>query len=119
MLSDFHARDGRLVQRDRLKHVGRSRCARSTNVAGNSCQLADWYIIAPPAYPAPGSKFYVGVPLQRLRGFAISGDGLVGKITAPALIELAGGSRDVRGWQLPSAAVDACLFAAGILAGKP
>jgi hypothetical protein len=69
-----------------------------------------------PAYPVPGSKFYVGPPLQRLRGFSINGDGLVGRITAPALIELAGGSRDVRGWQLPSSAVDACLFAAGILA---
>ncbi len=116
LLSDFHARDGRLVQRDRLNMSAVVDVLDRPTSPVTHVSLPIGTSLHRPAYPAPGSKFYVGVPLQRLRGFAISGDGLVGKITAPALIELAGGSRDVRGWQLPSAAVDACLFAAGILA---
>ncbi len=72
--------------------------------------------MAASAVSGAGSKFYVGLPLQRLRGFTIVPEGLVGKITAPALIEQAGGRREVRGWQLPSSALDACLFATGILA---
>lgn len=116
LLSDFHARDGRLVQRDRLNMSGvvdsLERPIAPVTHIGVPID-ASWHR---PAYPAPGSKFYVGPPLQRLRGFTITSEGLVGRITAPTLIELAGGSRDVRGWQLPSAAVDACLFAAGILA---
>ncbi len=116
LLSDFHARDGRLVQRDRLNMSGVVDVLERPTSPVTHVALAIGTTWHRPAYPAPGSKFYVGPPLQRLRGFAIGGDGLVGRITAPALIELAGGSRDVRGWQLPSSAVDACLFAAGILA---
>ena len=116
LLSDFHARDGRLVQSDRLNMSGVVDVLERPTSPITQVGLpigTSWHR---PAYPVAGSKFYVGPPLQRLRGFAINGDGLVGKITAPALIELAGGERDVRGWQLPSSAVDACLFAAGILA---
>ena len=116
LLSDFHARDGRLVQSDRLNMSGVVDVLERPTSAITQVGLPIGTTWHRPAYPAAGSKFYVGPPLQRLRGFAINGDGLVGKITAPALIELAGGSRDVRGWQLPSSAVDACLFASGILA---
>lgn len=67
-------------------------------------------------YPELDSEFYVGWPLQKLRKFALLEEGLVGKISAPALIELAGVQRSTDGWIIPSAALDACLFAAGILA---
>ena len=70
----------------------------------------------PVAYPAADAQFHVGWPLQRLRKVALFENGLVGKISAPALIELAGTKRDLRGWRIPSAAMDACLFATGILA---
>ena len=39
----------------------------------------------------------------------------MGRIAAPALVELAGNFRDVSGWKVPCAAFDACLYAAGIL----
>ncbi|MCA9180779.1 MAG: polyketide synthase dehydratase domain-containing protein, partial [Planctomycetales bacterium] len=70
----------------------------------------------PVIYPDVGAKFYVGWPLQRLKKVALVEGGIVGQISAPALIELAGAGRDVRGWRIPSAALDACLFAVGILA---
>ena len=69
-----------------------------------------------PNYPLENAEFFVGWPFQRLRRFAILEGGLVGKISAPALIELAGSERDLMGWQSPSAAFDSCLFATGILA---
>lgn len=40
--------------------------------------------------------------------------GLVGQIAAPALVELAGGGRDTSCWRIPSAAMDACLYAVGV-----
>lgn len=116
LLSDFHARDGRLIQANRLNLTGsvmeedRSQMDR---VRIEYSQDAQWQR---PVYPTEQSKFYVGLSLQRLRGFTITEKGLVGRIIAPALIELAGGSRPVDGWQLPSSALDACLFATGILA---
>ncbi|MGN6133218.1 MAG: SDR family NAD(P)-dependent oxidoreductase [Aureliella sp.] len=116
LLSDFRARDGRLVQSDRLHIAGRVEVASGVIDRVTRIALPLQAVWNRPLYPAPGSKFFVGPSLQRLRGFAIVGESLVGRIIAPALIELAGGGRDVRGWQLPSAAVDACLFATGILA---
>lgn len=68
------------------------------------------------AYPQPSDKFYVGWSLQKLRKFALVPDGLVGKIIAPILIELAGNRKDTSQWRVPSAALDACLFATGIFA---
>ncbi len=120
LISDFHARDGRLVERDRVNLTGTVRVQAGQNRI--STDDVTWIKLPGdvqwhrPIYPPEGSKFYVGLPLQRLRGLVLTDAGLVGRITAPALIELAGGSREVRGWQLPSSAVDACLFATGILA---
>ena len=39
-----------------------------------------------------------------------------GRIVAPAAIELTGPRHNVAGWRLPCAALDACLFATGLLA---
>ncbi|GAB5403844.1 MAG: hypothetical protein Aurels2KO_20750 [Aureliella sp.] len=66
------------------------------------------------SYPSADSKFYVGWPFQKLRRVAFTPEGLVGQIAAPALIELAGNRRDTTCWRVPSAAMDACLFAVGI-----
>lgn len=67
-------------------------------------------------YPPADAKFYVGWPFQKLRRVIVAADGLVGQIAAPALVELAGGGRDTSAWRIPSAAMDACLFAVGIYA---
>ncbi|MCC7337236.1 MAG: SDR family NAD(P)-dependent oxidoreductase, partial [Pirellulaceae bacterium] len=131
LLSDFVARDGRLVEANRVNFSaqvvavdgqGIPTAERRAPLSGNGQQYES-RIKLPPGekfqpvnYPDVGAKFYVGWPLQRLKRVALVEGGIVGQISAPAMIELAGTGRDVRGWRIPSAALDACLFAVGILA---
>ena len=58
---------------------------------------------------------YLGPILNCLKKIIVGQDRAWGKISAPALVELAGPQRSVAGWRVPSAALDACLFATGIL----
>ncbi|MCA9160178.1 MAG: SDR family NAD(P)-dependent oxidoreductase, partial [Planctomycetales bacterium] len=155
LLSDFVARDGRLVEANRVNFSaqvvavdgqGIATAERRATLAGHgqryesqikqsiptaerratltgNGQQHESRIKLPPGekfqpviYPDVGAKFYVGWPLQRLKRVALVEGGIVGQISAPAMIELAGTGRDVRGWRIPSAALDACLFAVGILA---
>jgi hypothetical protein len=120
LVSAFLARDGRVVDPHRINFTAQvavchgltdEQTSRLTHVAVPSNAFQQ-----PVVYPTSGSKFYVGWPLQRLKKVALVEGGIVGAISAPALIELAGAGRDVRGWRIPSAALDACLFAVGILA---
>ena len=76
---------------------------------------AEWESVS---YPAAEDIFYVGLPLHCLRKFIVEPGIVWGKIVAPALVELAGGRRRVDGWCLPSALLDACLFATGVLAWR-
>ncbi len=112
---DFVSRDGRLVEADRTHFKAKATTKPVTleRVRVAVPQTAEWMRSI---YPAADSKFYVGWPFQRLRKFTLTDEGLVGRIAAPALIELAGSSRDLRGWQIPCAAMDSCLFAVGVLA---
>ncbi len=114
--SDFYSRDGRLIEANRVNFKTKAIVEQTLESVCVSAPLpagANWL---PVAYPAADAQFYVGWPLQKLRKVAIYENYLVGKIAAPALIELAGTKRDLRGWRIPSAAMDACLFATGILA---
>ena len=76
---------------------------------------------APPGQPPLGwlanqyaedGVFYHGAPLRCLKEWAIQYDGGWGRIVAPAPAELAG-PRPARGWILPPAVLDACLYACG------
>ncbi len=122
LLSDFVARDGRIVDPNRLNFSAEVIAAQPlqtsqfTNPALTRIALPDTIKRQTAVYPTSGAKFFVGWPLQRLKKVALVPGGLVGDISAPALIELAGSGRDVCGWRIPSAALDACLFAVGILA---
>ncbi len=115
LTSDFTARDGRLVEANRLNFRAIATAAKAApgQIQVELAEAARWQRAV---YPGVDSKFYVGWPLQRLRKVAIVERGLVGEICAPALIELAGSDRRVQGWRIPCAAMDACLFATGILA---
>jgi hypothetical protein len=70
----------------------------------------------PVEYPALGSKFYLGPPLRCLRKIHFGEQVAWGQMVAPAMVELAGSHHPVDGWLLPSAALDACLYATGLLA---
>ncbi len=119
LLSNFVARDGRVVERNRVNFV-------ATAIAEVEPQGDDLTHLSlpvnskpiPVVYPERGSKFYLGWSLQRLRKVTLLETGVVGQISAPALIELAGSGRDVRGWRIPSSALDACLYAVGVFAWK-
>lgn len=112
---DFLSRDGRLVDANRthFRAIATTKVTRSERVTLTVPANAEWLRAM---YPPADAKFHVGWPFQRLRKVTLFEEGLVGKIAAPALIELAGTGRDLRGWQIPCAAMDSCLFAVGVLA---
>ncbi len=124
LTSDFTTRDGKLVEANRIHFRGQVlRDPSPWSEIGNNkdgsfvrletSPLTPWQSVQ---YPQPQESFFVGWPFQRLRQFAVVPGGLIGRISAPALIELAGNRRDLRGWRIPCSAMDACLFATGILA---
>jgi NAD(P)-dependent dehydrogenase (short-subunit alcohol dehydrogenase family) len=111
-----NSRDGRLIEANRINFKTEASVGRGHKLDVVTVHLPPSARWLPVTYPAADAPFHVGWPLQRLRKVALFENGLVGKVSAPALIELAGTIRDLRGWRIPSAAMDACLFATGILA---
>jgi hypothetical protein len=118
LLGDFHTRDGRLVEPDRVY-------LRGTVKLGNGSPVVESFRPKPAAgvwqtveYPAADARFYLGPPLRSLRKVQAGEGRLWGRIIAPALGDLAGRGRLADGWIVPSAALDACLFATGILAWR-
>ena len=144
LLGDFRTRAGKLLERDRLFAAakidvsggmpsgdslsgmsgvgpvtgGNTRMPNSLKEAegmpptGES-NLGDWRRAE---YPAAGGYFYSGPALQCLRRVRSGGDLLEGRIIAVAPDELFAPHRPVGNWHVPCAVLDACLFAAGLLA---
>ncbi|HWA96978.1 MAG TPA: polyketide synthase dehydratase domain-containing protein, partial [Pirellulales bacterium] len=114
--ADFHTRTGALVDRDRPYLRGQVVLAAARSeipVPRLPVPRQAWQKVS---YAARGGKFFLGPPLRRLRKMIVGPTQAWGRIAAPALVELAGNRRDVRGWIFPSALVDACLYATGLLA---
>ncbi|HEY5313972.1 MAG TPA: KR domain-containing protein, partial [Pirellulales bacterium] len=118
LLGDFCTRDGRLVEPDRVY-------VRGTVKLGTGSPVVACTRLKPPAgawqtveYPAADARFYLGPPLRSLRKVQAGEGRLWGRIIAPALGDLAGRARLAEGWIVPSAALDACLYATGILAWR-
>ena len=70
----------------------------------------------PVFYHEPGADMVHGPSLRALRQVFWDGHQLWGQITAPPLMEVAGSWRSLAGWRIPSALLDACFYATGILA---
>lgn len=115
LVADFCARDGRLVEPHRLYLRGTADLAAERPVRRGTLQPPPHDNWEPVIYPPRGSKMYLGPVLNCLKKIIVGADRAWGKISAPALVELAGPQRSVAGWRVPSAALDACLFATGIL----
>jgi len=116
LVADFYARNGSLVET-------RRRYMRASVFENSGKRLLDWTMLDgsrlhwnDAIYPAAGSAFYVGPAFRVLKQTSLRDSRIVGRIQAPSLIELAGTRRNVVGWRTPSAVIDACLFATGILA---
>jgi acyl transferase domain-containing protein len=116
LTADFLSRDGKLVEPNRgylrsVVEVSES----PAPLSGAMPQLdeSDWQAID---YAPRGSKFYLGPPLRACKKIRTGQGVLWGKIYPPMLQELAGRRRSADGWIVPSAALDACLYAVGLLA---
>ena len=122
LLGDFRTRAGKLLERDRLFAAAtvsgggeeRPGCSAASGTPGDAnVDFSDWRRAE---YPAAGGYFYSGPALQCLRRVRSAGDLLEGKIVAVAPDELFAPHRPVGDWHVPCAVLDACLFAAGLLA---
>lgn len=118
LLADVKTRDDKLVEKDRVY-------LSATAVEADTWELRErptsnlprrgWERVA---YLPSGSKIYHGPSLQVLRQMCVEGDRGWGRISAPAISELAGTKQSVAGWMIPSACLDACLYATALLAGR-
>jgi len=118
ILADVRRRDGRLVEEDReyfravfhpdASLVHSDNRARDFDLPGS---LA-WKRVE---YVAPDGLIYHGPELQELRKVADDGSVILGRIAASAPVQLFGSSR-ARGFTVPCATMDACLYAVGYAA---
>ena len=119
LVADFYSRNGKLVEQNRSYLRGTVAAQSSPQQTSQPFRPAtpvpegEWHSVE---YPKWGSKFYAGPTLQRLKKIKVQGKTVWGTISAPAIVELAGNKHDVDGWLIPSSALDACLFATGLLA---
>ena len=116
LTADFHARDGALVDPNRVHFVGDVSIEPAEARLDWTFPALDQYIWKEAVYPSAGSEFYVGPAFKMLNRFALSDGKLFGKIFSPPLGHLAGVKRSGFHWRTPSAVLDSCLFATGILA---
>jgi len=130
LLADFYRRDGRLVAKDKLHFRGTMLTGEYPGlpaVSPSSKSPATDMWSAPELaglswakiiYPPPGGPVYHGPELQCLHSIAMGRNEAFGKISASSPVQLGGGDRPGNGWSVPVATMDACLYAAALLAGK-
>jgi hypothetical protein len=114
LTSEFRDREGRLVDAQRLQVTADVELAAEKvrlQVDGFGQPPLGWF---PLSYP-DDAIMYHGPHLRCLKQVACQYDGGFGQIVAPAIEEL-GGSRTSRGWIVPAAVLDACLYACGTFA---
>ena len=116
LLADVRRRDGRMVEEDReyfratFEPSNHSIDLKSgSNLNDHLDQTLSWTRIQ---YVSPEGLIYHGPELQELREVADNGHTIFGKIAASAPVQLFGGSR-ARGYSIPCATMDACLYAIG------
>jgi hypothetical protein len=116
--ADIRRRDGRMVASDRTffsgtLHTAQALCTR--RVQRPDLTDVSWELVQ---YPASSAAVYHGPDLQCLRRFAMVGDQGYGELSASSMVQLGGGKRPISGWSVHCAAMDACLYAAALFAGK-
>ncbi|MBA4017501.1 MAG: hypothetical protein C0483_10045 [Pirellula sp.] len=113
--SDVRTRDGKLVEAGRTYLRGVVEA--STLTLGRDATIA-----VPPAsegrpveYLERPARFYLGPSLRSLQMFWSTSEAAWGRVVAPPLEVLAGAERGAK-WIVPSAVLDACLYAVGLWA---
>lgn len=118
LLADVRRRDGRMVEEDReyfraVFEIPSDGVRRSTSYAAFLVPSnAVWQRIT---YAVPEDLMYHGPELQELREIADDGQMIFGRIAASAPVQLFGGAR-AKGFTVPCATMDACLWAVGYAA---
>lgn len=118
LIADVRRRDGRIVAKDRTYFSGTlltGAQARLPNVGRPDLSGLQW---APIQYLEPTAPIYHGPDLQCLQSIAVEGNQAFGQISASSTVQLGGGHRPTFGWSVHCAAMDACLYAAALFAGK-
>ena len=118
LLADVRRRDGRMVEEDREYFRAEFVPRESESLhagAGHRFEKplnATWKKIE---YVSPDSLIFHGAELQELREITDDGRLIFGRIAASAAVQLFGGAR-ARGFTVPCATMDACLYAIGYVA---
>jgi NAD(P)-dependent dehydrogenase (short-subunit alcohol dehydrogenase family) len=116
--ADIRRRDGRVVASDRTFFTGTLHPANSLSPRRSVWPDLSKVAWEPVEYPEPSAAVYHGPDLRCLRRFAIVDDQGYGELSASSTVQLGGGHRPVSGWSVHCAAMDACLYAAALFAGK-
>lgn len=109
--TDRLARDGRVLQKDRLVFEA---CLSSSQAPESQALpelTGEWTKVD----YTESLGFYHGPSFQGLRAWQRRGDELWGQISAPGSAHLLHPTRPAAGWLTPSASLDACLYAVGLL----
>lgn len=105
------ARDGRILQRDRLVFQGRVGSGYTPKQISVPKLSESWTQVD----YSEGLGFYHGPSFQGLQAWQSHGEEMWGRIAAPGTAHLLHPSRSAAGWIIPSASLDACLYAVGLL----
>ena len=119
LLADVRRRDGRMVEEDREYFRAMFDVSGQTSVSAPEMPAVRhidnalrWQRVE---YGTSDGLIYHGPELQELREVADDGQSIIGRIAASAPVQLFGGSR-ARGFTVPCATMDACLYAVGYAA---
>ncbi len=121
LLADVRRRDGRMVEEDReyFRAVFPS-CDQNQIAASKGPSFRhpnNSHRWEPIEYGSAEGLIYHGPELQELRSIADDGQVAFGRIAASAPVQLFGSSR-TRGFTVPCATMDACLYAVGYTAWR-
>jgi acyl transferase domain-containing protein/NAD(P)-dependent dehydrogenase (short-subunit alcohol dehydrogenase family) len=115
LLADVRRRDGRMVEEDREFFRAVFDPQATVQAASTAFTIPRGLTWKRIEYSLPDSLIYHGPELQELRELADDGQFVWGRIAASAPVQLFGGSR-ARGFTVPCATMDACLYAIGAAA---
>ncbi|WP_437185184.1 SDR family NAD(P)-dependent oxidoreductase [Planctomicrobium sp. SH668] len=118
LVADVRRRDGRIVTKDKTYFEGRFLPAEIVPRSTASIPDLSTLDFEPIAYLDETAVIFHGPDLQCLLSIAIEGDQAYGRISASSTVQLGGGSRPTFGWSINCAAMDACLYAAAVFAGR-
>ncbi|WP_459557136.1 SDR family NAD(P)-dependent oxidoreductase [Lacunimicrobium album] len=121
LTADVIRRDGQVVSRDKTFFrgsyvTGQTSAQTSRFEVPNAREIQNWQDVV--YHDDPNGAIFHGDSLRCLRRISIDGDELIGEISANSPSHLSGENRPTVNWTIAPSVVDACLYAAAMLAGR-